>query len=198
MDGGEVRHGEVALQVDADDVVPVGLVHVEAHLVPQDPGVVDQDVELAPGVDGLGHQALGARPGAHVVGVEGGLAPGGDDVVDRLLGGVDVRCPRPCAAAPDVVDDDLGALGGEEQRLLASDAPPCAGDDGDLAVEHAHLETSSDPEPGPGARAGVRRHVDAGSVNPGSMTEGAHEGQNAGPATGPRRLTDTRGAGTTP
>ena len=45
--------GEVALQVDPDDVVPVGLVHVEAHLVPEDAGVVDQDVELAPGVDGL-------------------------------------------------------------------------------------------------------------------------------------------------
>ena len=50
--------GEVALQVDPDDVVPVGLVHVERHLVPEDAGVVDEDVELAPGVDRL------ARPGS--------------------------------------------------------------------------------------------------------------------------------------
>src|SRR5471030_2858595 len=42
------------------------------------------------------------------------------------------------AVGPQVVDDDLGALFREEQRVLASDAAACAGDDRDLAVEHAH------------------------------------------------------------
>ena len=60
MDGGEVRGGEVTLQVDPDHVVPVGLLHVEAHLVPEDPGVVHEDVELSPGVDGLLDEGLGA------------------------------------------------------------------------------------------------------------------------------------------
>ena len=62
VDGGVVGRGEVALQVDPDDVVPVRLVHVEAHLVPQDAGVVDQDVELAEGVDGLLDQLLRPLP----------------------------------------------------------------------------------------------------------------------------------------
>ena len=39
---------------------------------------------------------------------------------------------------PDVVDDDLRALGGQQEGLLTSDPPACAGDDGDLAVEHSH------------------------------------------------------------
>ena len=68
---------EVALQVDADDIVPVGLLHVEGHLVPQDAGVVDQDVEPAEGVDGLVDDVLAAFPRADVVAVDRGLAADG-------------------------------------------------------------------------------------------------------------------------
>src|SRR6202042_297521 len=96
VEGGEVGGGEVALQVDTDDVVPVRLVHVERHLVAQDAGVVDQDVELAPGVDRLVDQVLGARPGGDVVRVQVGFAAGRLDVLDRLLRRVDVG-PRPFA-----------------------------------------------------------------------------------------------------
>jgi len=45
VDRREVRRREVALQVHSDHVVPVGLFHVERHLVPQDAGVVHQNVE---------------------------------------------------------------------------------------------------------------------------------------------------------
>jgi hypothetical protein len=46
----------VALEVDVDDRVPLGLVHVEAHLVAQDAGVVDEHVEPSERVDGLGDE----------------------------------------------------------------------------------------------------------------------------------------------
>src|SRR3712207_8841421 len=41
------------------DGVPVGLVHREHHLVPEDPGVVDEHVEAAEGVDRLGDELAG-------------------------------------------------------------------------------------------------------------------------------------------
>ena len=127
----------MALQVDPDDVVPVRLVHVEAHLVPQDAGVVDQDVELAEGVDGLVDEVLGPLPRADVGGVDGAVAAARLDELDDLFGRVLVAAFA-LEGGPDVVDDDLGALGGQQQGLLASDASSCAGDDGHLAVEHSH------------------------------------------------------------
>ncbi len=39
----------------------------------------------------------------------------------------------------DVVDDDPGALLGQQERLLAPDAPSGSGDDGHLAVEQSHV-----------------------------------------------------------
>ena len=69
-----MRGREVALEVDPDHVVPVRLVHVEGHLVPQDPGVVDQNVQRAERVDGLVHDVLAAGPRADVVAVDRSLA----------------------------------------------------------------------------------------------------------------------------
>src|SRR5580704_15885966 len=139
--GGMVRRREVALEVHADDIVPVGLLHVEGHLVPQDPGVVDQDVEAAKGVDGLVDHVLAAFPRTDVVAVDRGLSATlfdeGDHVLGRVLVGRRVR-ERPS----DVVDDDPGALARQEERLLASDAPPGSRDDGNLAVEQTHGATS--------------------------------------------------------
>ena len=128
---------EVALEMDPDDVVPVGLGHVEGHLVPQDARIVDQDVQLAEGLDGLVDERLGSVPRAHVGGVHGGLAPAGLDQLDHLLGRVLVPTLT-LDRSPDVVDDDVGPLRGQEQRLLTSDPPACAGDDGNLALEHSH------------------------------------------------------------
>ena len=59
------------------------------------------------------------------------------DELDDLFGRVLVAALALDGGA-DVVDDDLGPLGGQQQGLLASDSPSCAGDDGDLAVEHSH------------------------------------------------------------
>src|SRR5580700_9571295 len=138
-----VRGGEVTLEVHADDVVPVGLVHVERHLVPEDAGVVHEDVERAERVDGLFHHVLAALPRADVVTVDYGVATVLPDEVDHLLGRVDIGAALAVQARTDVVDDDLCALLCEDERLFAADAAPCAGDDCNLAVEQSHGDASS-------------------------------------------------------
>jgi len=135
VDGGVMRGGEVALQVDPDHVVPVRLVDVEGHLVAQDPSVVHQDVERAEGVDRLLHDVLAAGPRADVVPVDGGVAAPLLDQCDDFLCGVRVLRAFSVQPGADVVDDDPGALSGEHQCLFASDASSCAGDNGHLPVE---------------------------------------------------------------
>ena len=160
----------MALQVDTDHVVPVGLLHVEAHLVPEDAGVVDQDVQAAEGVDGLVDQRLGPLPGADVGGVDRRVAAAGLDQLDDLLGGVLVA-PLALQGGADVVDDHLGALGGQQQGLLPSDTPTRAGDDGYLAVEQSH---GWPPVPDPGA-VRLRRSLIGAPVRSPCRREGAVE-----------------------
>ena len=182
-DRGVVRGGEVALEVDPDHVVPVGLVHVEGHLVAQDPGVVDQDVERAEGVDGLVDDVLAAGPRADVVAVDGRVAALLLDQRHHFLGRVRVLRALAVQAGADVVDDDPCALAGEDQCLFASDASSCAGDDRHLAVEQSHGDASlcrsmrSAGRPdwrGPGGGADGRRERAS------SVADGLVQGQNRG------------------
>ena len=69
------------------------------------------------------------------------LAAHGLDLVDHLLRGRPVVA-GPVDVAAEVVDHDLGALRGEEQRVLAAEATSCAGDDGNPAVECTHVRQS--------------------------------------------------------
>ena len=135
--------GEVTLQVNSDDVVPVGLGHVEAHLVAQDAGIVDDDVDVAEGVDRLIDEPLAATPRGDVVTVDHGLATVVDDDVDDLLCGVDVATLT-LERGADIVDDDLRTLACEQQRLFASDASSSAGDNCHLSVEKSHTPASLD------------------------------------------------------
>ena len=59
------------------------------------------------------------------------------DLVDDLFGRGAVASGAVGRAA-EVVDDDLGALRGEQQRVLATDAAPGAGDDGYPTFERTH------------------------------------------------------------
>ena len=65
---------------------------------------------------------------AHVVAVGHGLAASSDDLIDDLLGGV-----------AQVVHDDLGSFGGEQQGVLTAEAAPRPGDDGDPSVQCSHV-----------------------------------------------------------
>ena len=73
--------------------------------------------------------------------------------------------PSPARAGADVVDDDLGTLGGEQQGLRAPDPAAGAADDGGLPLEHAHQVSSCFcfTASCPASAAGLPRHVDAGS-----------------------------------
>ena len=52
----------------------------------------------------------------------------------------DVSPPVPSVFAAEIVDDDLGAVAGEAQRVLAADAPARSGDDGDSTfTETTHV-----------------------------------------------------------
>jgi hypothetical protein len=94
-------------------------------------------------LDGLVDHPLGGFPVADVGAVHDGLAAHAADLLDDLSG----RAATTAGAVhlgPEVVDDDLGALAGHHQRVLAPDAASGAGDDGDPSFEDsAHRVTLS-------------------------------------------------------
>src|SRR5690606_31788105 len=107
-------------------------VHVLERGVPQDPGVVDDDVDAAPGVERRLHDGPAALGGGDRVVVGHGLAAGGLDLVDHLLG------RRRAAAgavhrAAEVVDHHVGAPPGELEGVGPAEAATRTGDDRDLA-----------------------------------------------------------------
>ena len=84
---GRLGDVERALQVHVEHRVhQVGL-HVVERLVAQDARVVDDDVDRAVGVERGLHDGLAALGGGDGVGVGDGLAAGGLDLVDHVLGG---------------------------------------------------------------------------------------------------------------
>jgi hypothetical protein len=78
----------MTLEVDGDHGVPLVLGHVDEHPVPEDPGVVDEDVEASVAVGRAADHVLGGREIGDVVVARDRLAAGGDDLVhDGLSGG---------------------------------------------------------------------------------------------------------------
>ena len=133
MHGGVMRRRERAFQVHLDDRVPIGFFHIDQHAVAQDAGIVDEHVEPAEGGDCMLHQPPRALPMADILAIGDGLATGGLDLGDdglrrRVIGAA------PVAAGADIADDDLCALGGELQRVFASNAARRPGDDGHPAL----------------------------------------------------------------
>ncbi len=68
-------------------------------------------------------------------------AAGGHDLVDDLLRRAGVG-PAAVGRAAQVVHDHAGAFGGEQHRLLATDAATGSGDERHLAVEDPHVALS--------------------------------------------------------
>lgn len=95
MGGGEVGGVEVALEVDADDRVPLVLAHREDHPVAQDARVVDQDVELSVGGDGQLHEFSRLFVVGDVSEVGGRPAARRTDLGGDLLGGAADASPEP-------------------------------------------------------------------------------------------------------
>jgi hypothetical protein len=134
--GREPGHGEVALEVDPHDGVPLVLLARHDHAVAHEAGVVHDHVEAPEGLDRRRHQGAGAVPVGDVVAVGDRGAAGGDDLVHDGLGGGGRRVAAVERHA-DVVHHYLGALAGELEGVTPADAPPGAGHDHDPAVADA-------------------------------------------------------------
>ena len=113
----EERRPDVA----GEHLVERGDVELRGRAEERDPGVVDQDVDVAD----VARQALHVGGVAEVGGDEAGLAAGGGDLLDRL------GAARGVAA----VDEDLGPVPGQLQRDRATDARRRAGDQRPLPFE---------------------------------------------------------------
>ncbi len=127
--GGEPGGHEVAAQVHPDDLVPLLLGHGEDHPVPDQPGVVDQDVQPAVRAQRGGHQVLPGLPVADVAGAGYRLPAARPDLLGRrahLRGG-------------QVVEHQAGAGLGQPAGLGPAEPISRAGDDGHPAVQRQRL-----------------------------------------------------------
>src|SRR5690606_17770682 len=104
--GGVAKRGEMPLEVHVDDVVPVVLTHPDEHPVAQESRVVHQDVESTERVDRLLDELTGPLPRGDVVAVDHGVATGGLDLRDDLLGRR-LTHVRSVETGTEVVDHDL-------------------------------------------------------------------------------------------
>ena len=98
--------------------------HVAMHVVGVDvgkercagePGVVDENVDPAPGLQSTGHHRLGGGRVGNVAVVGDGLPAGVADALGGRLGdvGVDALLGQPQRAVAEVVEHDLGAAFGQ-------------------------------------------------------------------------------------
>jgi hypothetical protein len=126
----QMRRGG-ADDAERDDGVDVEhpLVRVVGHLVDRRVDrvarVVDDDVDLAPGVERRLHERVGRALLGQIAAVDRGL-PG--DLRCRLLGEIGVE----------VIDDHLGAVLAQQLRRRPADAAGGTGDDRHLVVQNSH------------------------------------------------------------
>ena len=109
------------------------LILVEDH-VAQDAGIVDDAVEPAEMIGRRLHDLAGGDRFRHRLEIGDRGAAALLDLLDHFLGGCGADAGAVGGAAG-IVDDDLGAFGGAEQRDLAADAAACAGDDDDFVLQ---------------------------------------------------------------
>src|SRR3990172_6816474 len=140
-------------------------------------GAVDEDVEAGVALLDLGKEAADVVQADHV-GAEG--RGRGAELGELADGAVGVRL------GAGVVDDDLGAEGGELEGDGAADAARAAGDEGGLAGEgpFGRLRTASR---GCHRRILARRAPDATSRGPSARPEALEGRAASGPTRRPRR-----------
>jgi hypothetical protein len=127
--GGLAQCEEGAAEVGVEDGAELLVSELGDWLADGAAGVVDDDVEAAEGLFGLGEKP-GDVGGFADIGLDGeGLAAGGGDAGDDLRGGGGVAR---------VVDDDGRAFGGEAGGDGGADAAGGTGDEGDFGEEGGH------------------------------------------------------------
>ena len=134
----------MAEHVHPQNGLPLVLLGVHEHAVPDDPRVVDHHVEPTERLDRELHHLARGIPVRDVVGRHHGLAAERCDLRNHLrcwgVGRIgSVLCDT------EVVHHDPGALSGELQRVRPSEAAACAGHDHDTSLTDAHAPESDTP-----------------------------------------------------
>jgi hypothetical protein len=129
----------MSFEVNVDYSVPILFTHVDEFPIPQNSGVVDEDVQLSERRDGLVYQPLRSIPQRHVVAVGGCLpAHTPDFVYDPLCRSV--VSTRSLTVAAKIVDYDSGSLFRKEQCMFATKAASSASNDGYAPLKTSHLK----------------------------------------------------------
>ncbi len=121
------------IEVNVDDEGEILCAHLGKGLVAQHTGIVDQHMDAAPLLLGVGNHLI------HLLGIgdRGTIghrgAAGLFDFLDDLRG--HVGSAGAIARSAQIVDHDLGAAPSELERVFAAQAAACAGDDGYLVLE---------------------------------------------------------------
>ena len=121
--------------------IPVRHLHLGEALVAQDAGVVHQDVDTAPLVQGLLDHGADLFLAGHVGAVGDRFTAGGLDLFDHFLRRF-AGTAGAVAGAAEIIDHHLGAQFGQRQRVGFTQAVGGAGDDRHPALEintHAFL-----------------------------------------------------------
>src|SRR4029077_11366264 len=126
------QHCEVALEVYANDGVPLRFAGVGQVAATDEASVVDQNVEAAEGVHRGLDEAACTVPVRDVVVIHDRLAASRSDLVDHLVG----------RARSDVVHHHVRTFGGERQRVRPPDAAAGAGHYDHPAVYQSHCVVS--------------------------------------------------------
>ena len=124
-------------QMHVDDGLPILREHVVEHLVAQDAGGVEHDVQPAERVARLLHHLQAVVEFVDIAVIGDRVAAGRLDLVDDVLRRRRVVALAGAAGAG-IVDDDLGAVRRHQFRDLAPDPAARAGADRDASVQHAH------------------------------------------------------------
>jgi hypothetical protein len=122
-------------EVDAEDGVPLVFTGVGQHAIPDEAGVVDQNVQPAEGVDGGLDQVFRSLPVGHIITIDDGFAAA---LIFSTTARAALALPGTVQRDADVVDHHQGTFGSEGTRVRLADAASRSGDDHHPAVEQSH------------------------------------------------------------
>src|ERR1700678_1981458 len=136
-------HDEAAVEVNVDNVGPVGPAHAMKNAIAQDAGIVDQNVDAAEGIERRLHDLV-------AIGRLADRQRRGDRFAAGLFYFLDYRLRRPRVSAgtfkacADVANHNAGTLLRHQYRDGAADAAPGSGHDSDFAFHNARHQLPPD------------------------------------------------------
>ena len=140
--------------------LPVFGRHFHKALVPQDTGVVDQDIHPAEGIHGGFHDVFPAFHGGHVIVICHRLAAESPDLFDDFIGRGGRAFSAAVAGTTVIVDHNPGTASGQFQGIGPAQSGAGAGHDGHPVIETQLCRLCG----GPGYRNGLPEIIDEPAV----------------------------------